>query len=161
MSALEQAPALPAEPQASPADDGAIDVRPIPSWMVADVWPDVIDMLQRAIDRGPGDRLASDYWTALRAADCQLWLILRGRRLVGAFVTEVMAGPRRKLCWIELMAGDGMEAWLPEAEASVATWAREIGCHAVQAWTRKGLVKATRPLGYREIATVIRRRLDT
>jgi hypothetical protein len=137
-----------------------VTIRPVQSALVPDVWPYVEDILDRAIEAGNGDRLASDYLELLCYAKAQLWLVMVERKLTAAVLTEVRIGPRRKTCTVELMAGADLERWFPEADRTITRWAREIGCTAIDCPVRPGLVPFLRKAGFKETHRLTRRRID-
>ena len=113
---------------------------------VADAWPYLFPVLQRALDKASGERTLNDVRKECESGGMQLWF---GGK--SALVTEIVTHPQQKVARMLLCGGrmeDVMDGW-----GEILAWARAEGCEAVEFCGRRGWIKA---LGFREAYTVAR-----
>ena len=104
---------------------------------VPEVRPLVADLVTQALDRSNGAMEAEDVLKALLRRDMQLWMVEDGGAAQAIAVTEVVDHPRRRACFIYLVAGIRREEWL-HYEGVLAAWAREQGCDFMETYARVG-----------------------
>jgi hypothetical protein len=126
-----------------------IEILGVPAIGVARIWPRVVDLIEAAVAEGPRDYEADDYLEACVDARMQLWLISRDGEIAGAAVTHVHTFPRRKVVWVELLAGEDADEWLPALDRELCAARDAIGAEEVRGGWRKGWVRKLAKLGYR------------
>ena len=110
----------------------------IPAPKVPGMWPLVAELVTQALDRSNGAKNADDVLMALMRRDMQLWMANDDAHGVRAIcVTEIVSHPRRKACFIYLVAGIDRQDWIAHEE-ELATWAREQGCGFMETYARVG-----------------------
>lgn len=82
-----------------------------------------------------------------------LWIIPEK----AAFVTEIQQYPQERICMIVLCGGEGMQEWVPDADATLSRYAVSMGCNAMMIVGRRGW-SAVAP-AYRVQDTVMRKQL--
>lgn len=102
---------------------------------VADVWPAVLPLIERGLDRSLGQYAPEDVLAGLLRGEFQLWL-----HPLGIVVTTISVYPQAKVCIILLCAGEQIHKWLPEIE-TIKAWARTHGCSAMRLHGRRGWKK--------------------
>ncbi len=123
----------------------------VPYWDVAQVWPRVATLVQKALERQVEWRL-QDILEQLAAQRMQLWVV--PWRL--ALVTQIQTYPGVRICMVVLCGGDGLQA-NKHLLAEIEAWARGLGCDEMRIQGRAGWARVYPD--YEPIATVMRRRL--
>lgn len=116
----------------------------------------VTPVLQRALERD-GAYEVGDVFIEMIQGFFQVWVINDYQAVA---VTRIQVFPRFKslqICWC---AGDGMKEWLDDLLEVLETYGREMGCSEVEAYGRRGWVRAVAHRDYEETMTVVRKRLD-
>jgi hypothetical protein len=124
----------------------------IPADQVESVWPAVLPFIERALSASPDDYSAEDIRAYLIARDMQLWAAQLDREIKSVCVTQLITRPKKTICSVLYLSGDGMGHWLRYLE-QIKTWARANGANEVRITGRRGWV---RQLGWQEIGTVCR-----
>jgi len=152
--------ALPQEDGEARSDAQGVEVLPVPSMVVREMWRHVAPLIDRSLSKGLGEITADDVMAALLAADMQLWLITKASRQVGAVVTEIVIFPRRKMLNIVAVGGEGAAGWLDAAEEALADWAAEMECSGLLANARHGFAKIGKERGWKRVYTVMHREIN-
>ena len=113
------------------------DLVGVPAAKVLGVWPLVADLVTKALDRSNGAMEAEDVLKALLRRDMQLWVVEGGGKPQAVGVTEIVDHPRKRACFIYLVAGIRREEWL-HYENVLAAWAREQRCDFIETYARVG-----------------------
>lgn len=102
---------------------------------------------------------ADDVIEQAKRADAQLWSYYDGEKFRGVIATRIHTTMAGRLCnlWVcvGLDADDLIDGMLGEIE----TWARSIGCHALEVVGRKGWSRKLEPRGFEKEAVVLVKRL--
>lgn len=136
------------------------DIMGVPSSVVADIWPGVRSLVERAAAKWPCDRNADDYLADLRAADAQLWLVSQYGAMRAVVITKIVNFPQHRVAVVELMSGEGMDDWLGDLDAKLTEWAVAHGCAKLRSGGRRGLTKASAKLGYACVAVLLEKDLS-
>lgn len=124
------------------------------------LWPKVEDILTRAVERNQGEFTLEDIHSGLLSGNLTLWIAYdKEGYLLASAVCEMRLFPKRKICYILLMAGEGFNDW-NWAINCIEDWAKENGADAIAAYTRRGFVRTMWDFGYQEVYTVIQKNLD-
>lgn len=123
-----------------------------PSHQIRDIWPNVKDFVQRALDEG-SDYTLGDVYSMLLRAKAQLWT-WQDPDIEAVMVTAIQQDQKSKFCLLLTMAGTHMAAWKPHLE-DVERWAREHGCSELRIYGRRGWLK----LGFTEDWTRMSKKL--
>jgi len=142
-----------------PAVENAVEVLPVPSMVVREIWKHVSPLIECSLSKGLGEMMAEDVMAALLTADMQLWLVTKGSRQIGAVVTEIVIFPRRKMLNIVALGGEEASCWLDAVEEALATWAAEMECSGLLASARYGFAKIGRERGWKRAYTVMHREI--
>jgi hypothetical protein len=110
---------------------------PVPSWLVARTWPEVVRLADRALAHGGGRYTAEDFFRALVRREMQLWIVREGEQTAGLVITELRNYPRRRCCRYLLLAGRSFDRW-HHLQDEIECWARANGCAAMEMCGRRG-----------------------
>jgi len=137
-----------------------ITVTDINTGDVERLWPKVKGMLQLAVDRNQGEFNLDDIQCGLNSGVMRLWVAYDNdtNEILSAAVCEIRNFPKRRICYIVLMAGEGFDDW-NWAITCIEDWARENGADALAAYTRRGFIKTMKNYGYAEVYSVIQKEL--
>lgn len=136
-----------------------IQVRPVRSGIVPDVWEHVEPMIRAAVAEGPGDETVADVLELIARRDYQLWLVLVDGQCKAAVVTTLANRARRRVCRIVYLGGDGIDQWGVGMVDALAEWARQADCGALEAPGRRGLAAVAKRCGAKAAWTVYRKEL--
>ena len=127
---------------------------PVPTEAVADVWPDVVGLVRKAMLHGDGRYGLSDIFDGLTKGPLELWVAEENRRIVSVAVAEAINYPRMRVCYVGYMAGR-LRDLIAHRAAFEAHYAGR-GCSAIEAWSRKGF---SRVLDYEPKHVLLRKRI--
>lgn len=87
--------------------------------------------------------------------------ILRGEMQLhkfprGFLVTEVKNFHEERVLMVQLLSGECLEEWAPEALARLRECARANNCVAIEALCRRGLEPILKPLGFKKTRVLLR-----
>tara|TARA_R100000008_G_scaffold45173_1_gene26494 strand:- start:857 stop:1384 length:528 start_codon:yes stop_codon:yes gene_type:complete len=108
---------------------------------VEDFWPLVVDHLQKAVPHSEGEVLPEDMLPSLVMGDMQLWFAVEEKKITAAMVTQIIPYPRKKILRILSIGGEGFSRWYKHMP-KVEMFAKTVGCSGIEAWGRKGWLKA-------------------
>lgn len=94
---------------------------------------------------------------AAKHADCQLWSYHDGKTLCGVIATEIKSGPGLKICVVWVCVGLDVLDLVDGVMTEIESWAKSIGCTAMEIVGRPGWQKFVR--GYRRSAVVLEKSL--
>lgn len=134
-------------------------VRGVPHQIVEHMWKFAEPYVKRALDHTHGEISHLDILSRCLNRDIQLWMIYDGQRIVGAGTTEIVMYPQMKVCRIITLAGAEFDGWMHFAHDIIEAWARDQGCDAMEAYTRKGFVPKLHGIGYRHKYSVCHKSL--
>lgn len=124
------------------------------------MWKFAEPYIKRALDHTHGEISHLDLLVRCLERDIQLWMIYDGQRIVGAGTTEIVLYPRMKVCRIITLAGAEFDEWAGYAQDVIGAWAKEQGCEAMEAYTRKGFVPKLQKLGFKHKYSVCHKPLE-
>lgn len=135
-------------------------MRGIPAHLVAPMWHYAEPYVKRALDHTSGELSHDDIKRLCVERDVQLWLVSHGNRAVGAVTTEIVVYPHRKHCRVITLAGSQFAEWINLVDKTLADWALEQGCDALEAHVRRGFVPKLADIGYKHKHSVVVKELD-
>lgn len=141
--------------------ENGYQIRGIPSEMVEGMWRYAEPYIKRALDHTSGELFPEDLKSACQNRTVQLWLIVQENRVVAAITTEIVQYPRRKHCRIITLSGSDAAAWTKPLDEVLMKWAKEQGCHALEAYVRKGYVPKLALLGFKHRYSAVHKMLDS
>lgn len=124
-------------------------VRAIPANLVDRFWTHAEAYIKRALDHTSGEWLPSDIKLGCEHEQIQLWLVTEGSHVVGAITTQIVIYPQKRHCRVITLAGSKAAEWTQLVVTILDDWAKEHGCHAMEAFVRKGYVPILAKYGYK------------
>ncbi len=113
-------------------------VKGIPASQVSKVWAKVRPLIRNGLKRSGGRLSETTVYDALVNGQMRLWIGVRNDEVEMVMVTWIATYPTGFKCLqVVLLAGSRPEAWL-QFEPELEAWAREQGCHRIEAWARPG-----------------------
>lgn len=110
----------------------------IPHDQIDQWWPLVEPFVARGLEYADGKFTTDDIREALKTRDMQLWI---ANTLDSIGITQVVIYPRKKVCLVVMVAGSYLDRWVDEMETTFVAWAKERGCHSIEAFCRPGWEK--------------------
>jgi len=108
---------------------------------VESFWPLVVDHLKKAVPHTEGEIEPADMLPELIRGEMQLWFSVEDRQVTAAMVTQIIPYPRKKVLRILSIGGEGMARWMKHFPM-VEEFAKQTGCSSIEAWGRKGWLRA-------------------
>lgn len=131
-----------------------IPVYGIPTCYVDELWEKVKPIIERAVFDNTDETIESVYGD-LKVGNYHLWVI---GEFDAAAVTQIIERPKRRVAWIQFIAGDNMEKWFDAWLAALELYAENEQCEAIEFAGRKGWLKhAERYPDYKPTKTIFRR----
>ncbi|NIT13982.1 MAG: hypothetical protein GTN99_07015 [Candidatus Dadabacteria bacterium] len=131
-------------------------VTPITFDRVVDYWRHVDHFLVKAISHGQQEFDVYDVLAECIRGNWLLWTIRSEEELLqAAAVTQVVQYHKSRKVRIILLGGFGMKDWLGEFIEELDKYAKNMGCDQIEAFGRKGWVKASKHLGFKEAYTQV------
>lgn len=134
-------------------------LRGIPQQAVEGMWRFAEPFIKRALDHTFGEVSIEDMKRLCLSRDMQLWMVLKGDRVVGAGTTMIIFHPQMKVCRIVALSGADFKAWMDVAHMSIEVWAAEQGCVGIECYVRKGFVQELKEIGYKHQYSVVHKSL--
>jgi hypothetical protein len=106
-------------------------------------------MLTAAAARSSGKYHVADLVLAIKREKMQAWGVERDGEMIATGLTEILICPQKRVCRCIAMQGKGAADWI-HLLAGVETWAKSIGCTAVEPFCPRAWKRWLEPLGYRE-----------
>lgn len=127
------------------------DWAAIPRHLIEQFWPQVEYRIRDALSYSPGHQSAEDIRQGL--VDGSLLLLACESVCV---VIELIEYPRKKALHAVIIAGDGVDAWMPELIEHMEHLAREQGATEISGNGREGWGRYMRKYGFTTYAFVTR-----
>lgn len=141
-----------------------------PSWHIVEVhpkafkevWPQVRDLVLRALKHGAGDTLTEgELIRGLTHGSMQMWAVQQGDGPVtAAMIWQVENHERGKVVQVLAMVGAGYRDYAPEMQRLLMEYAILIGAYTIEASVRDAAVPIVRALGWRRKATLMECPID-
>jgi len=133
----------------------------IPSQEIDEIWEACEPFIDLAYKKGQGEMETQDIYKLCKEAKMQLWVIFNEKnKIKGVGTTEIVIHPRKKVCRIVTLGGNGFDDWI-DTISSIEAWAESQGCHAIETFCRKGFIKKLEHYGYEQTYTVLGKELTT
>jgi len=118
---------------------------------VGEIWPFVRDGVKKAMLHSDSVMDGDDFLPELHEGKVRLWAFISEGKIVGHMVTELVRYPRKSFVRVLTMQCDGGEKGM----TGMSLWAKFVptvedyaamhGCSHLEAYTRKGMVRALEP----------------
>ena len=121
-----------------------IQIVPVPSWGVKEVWPRLDGWIEGAVKRSNGRYTKRHVFEYCESARWQLWMAwdALAKKPIAVIVTQILVNPTGiKALDVIIVTGRGYKKWATLAEQKIEDWARDQGCTISQAIARKGWAK--------------------
>jgi len=122
----------------------------VPPQVVDVVWPQVKEMLERAVETTFGVYDIDSIYSGLRTGEYVLWVVMDETEPVAAITTRVCQYPSGKrglaMDWI---GGKRMAEWLPMAQETIQRYAKDNGCTHLEGYGRKAWGRALQKFGWK------------
>tara|TARA_R100000655_G_scaffold34945_2_gene67937 strand:- start:16457 stop:16885 length:429 start_codon:yes stop_codon:yes gene_type:complete len=133
----------------------------VPPENIEDVWDKCEHFIELGNNKSQEEMTVEDIKEACSNAEMQLWIIYNeGLYCIGAFTTQILDYPNKKVCRIVTLGGKYMDKWLHLIEF-IEDWAIEKGAKHVEMFCRAGFLKKLNKNGYNVIYTVLGKELTT
>ena len=133
---------------------------------VDEVWPFVREGVLKAMAHSDSVMEGEDFYPQLINGKSRLWVFVSEKEVVGHMITEVIRYPRKsfvRVLTMECSGGEkgmlGMELWSKFVPA-VEEYAMFHGCSHLEAYTRRGMVKALEKHGWDNQYNIVTKQIE-
>lgn len=129
--------------------------------MISQVTPESLDycwnkleqQIKRALSHGHGVNTSpEEIYQDLKNQTMFMWVIHDGDEVIAGMIYSIQIFPNKKTLWVEILAGQDMDSWLPELEQRLAEYKEILGADTVEASCRVGLAKRLKNWGVKAIS---------
>ena len=107
------------------------------------VWDECESLIDIALKHSEGELISSDVYEQLMNNTMQLWIAMEHGEVIAAMITQVISYPRKRVLRVITLGGkdgSGLDKWYMFLDM-IEGFALKTGCTALEAWTRKGMVR--------------------
>jgi len=133
---------------------------------VGEVWPFVRDGVEKAMVHSDSVMDGDDFIPELTAGAVRLWVFISDGVIVGHMITQVIRYPRKsfvRVLTMECRGGEhglvGMDLW-SKFVPTVEEYGMMHGCAHLEAYTRKGMVKALEKHGWENQYHIVTKQIE-
>ena len=135
----------------------------VPREAIDIVWPDVINMLNKAVETSKGKYHINDIYEDLTKGFYNLWLIIDDKgedKVVAALTTRLIKYPNRSAMAMDWVGGKRMVEWLPIAMEKLSSFAKDCGCSHLEGYGRKAWIKGLKRYNWKPEYIAYRMEID-
>tara|TARA_R100001460_G_scaffold19492_2_gene40597 strand:- start:836 stop:1264 length:429 start_codon:yes stop_codon:yes gene_type:complete len=135
----------------------------VPREAIDIVWPDVINMLNKAVETSEGKYHINDIYEDLTKGFYNLWLIIDDKgedKVVAALTTRLIKYPNRSAMAMDWVGGKRMAEWLPIAMEKLSSFAKDCGCSHLEGYGRKAWIKVLKRYNWKPEYIAYRMEID-
>jgi hypothetical protein len=122
------------------------------------IWKEVEPFIAKALKHADDKYNLRYVKLSLFKRDMQLWVLEKGKEIVGCVVTQICIYPNSKRLLIFALAGEGFDNWQHHF-ATIKAWAKEEGCESCEIYGRPGWERKLNTMGFEKISTVLKVKL--
>ena len=133
---------------------------------VEEVWPHVREGVQKAMLHSDSVMAGDDFLVELNNGKVRLWVFISEKEIVGHMITELVRYPRKSFVRVLTMYCEGgekgmkgMDLWSQFVPA-VEEYALMHGCSHLEAYTRRGMVRALEPHGWDHTYSIVTKQIE-
>ena len=136
-----------------------IHISGVLSHEVNKIWDKCSKYLELGNDQSQEELSLDDIRELCVEREMQLWVIFDDKdKIYGAGTTQIIEYPNKTVCRIVTLGGIKFKKW-KHTLTTIEEWARQSGCEAVEMFCRKGFKRELRDYEYKEIYTVLGKKL--
>tara|TARA_R110001599_G_scaffold327140_1_gene539883 strand:- start:824 stop:1336 length:513 start_codon:yes stop_codon:yes gene_type:complete len=125
------------------------------------LWPDVEEQLQKAVIRSNGRWTMDVLFNVIANGQQQLWLAFdEEKNIDGVGTTEIINYPNKSMLAIQFLGGGRFNDWVWEMLERFNEFAKESGCHGIEATARQGFWKWLSQDDFKQSYAVYEKRID-
>ena len=135
----------------------------VPREAIDIVWPDVINMLNKAVETSKGKYHINDIYEDLTKGFYNLWLIIDDKgedKVIAALTTRLIKYPNRSAMAMDWVGGKRMAEWLPIAMEKLTSFAKDCGCSHLEGYGRKAWIKVLKRYNWKPEYIAYRMEID-
>lgn len=130
----------------------------MPWYEVPAYWPRVRDWILEALKGRSLVWSEEGLYDACFQRRLDLWVV-NSTDPTAVVITMLEQGVKARVCFVVIVGGHAMEHWIHLTE-ELEDHARRQGCHAIEAWGRKGWGPVMQQFGWQAVSTAFRKTLE-
>ena len=113
-----------------------IRISPIRPEFVDVIWPEVVRMLEPAVETSKGKFAIDDIREEILRGELVLWIIVQDKTPVAFYTTRLIESPGRRAMAMDWLGGSGVLSWRNAALDMMEEHARTNGCQHLEGYGR-------------------------
>lgn len=133
---------------------------------VEEVWSHVRDGVDKAMLHSDSSMAGDDFVPELIEGKVRLWVFISESKIVGHMITELIRYPRKSFVRVLTMYCEGgekglkgMDLWAQFVPV-IEEYAMLHGCSHLEAYTRKGMVRALEPHNWKHEYSIVTKQIE-
>lgn len=118
-----------------------MNVTLVPRDRAHEVWSQVRDYLDPAVERSKGRWTMEHLAIAIASGRSQLWVAYNEDGVFGALTTEIAQYPGKKVLAMHFLGGKEFDLWYGELLAQISRFAKDADCDGLEGVARPGFAK--------------------
>lgn len=131
----------------------------VPTHYCVDVWHEARDFLRPAIDRAGGRWTEEHVLSGLILGQQGLWVVRKPQEIIGAFTTEIVNYPAKRMLSVHFLGGEAIDEWYPNLSKTLVQYARNGGCAGIEINGRAGFWKWFKDDEFERVAVFYERKV--
>lgn len=128
----------------------------VPPLQVDLVWPHVAPLAEKGLKQIRDDSLdVADMRERLLDGRFLLWVAHDAEKIIGALVLNVVERKQGPVLFVVMVAGRRFQEWAPKAQALLQDYMDLIGARKIESYSRVGMEKWMRELGWKKRAVIM------
>ena len=112
-------------------------ISAVPKEAVNVVWADVNRVMQDSVETSNGKFHIDDLYHGIQTGLYSLWVIMEEEKVIAAITTRIIEYPGRKALAMDWLGGSKMKEWLPMAQETMESFAKDNKCTHLECYGRK------------------------
>ena len=112
-------------------------ISAVPKEAVGVVWAGVSRVMQKSVETSRGKYHIDDLYHGIQTGLYVLWVIMEEEKVIAAITTRVINYPGKKAMAMDWLGGSRMKEWLPMAQKTMESFAKDNKCTHLEAYGRK------------------------
>mgnify|MGYP003132250944 FL=1 len=112
-------------------------ISAVPKEALGSVWADVARVMDKSVETSNGKYHIDDLYHGIQNNLYVLWVIMEEEKVIAAITTRIIDYPGKRAMAMDWLGGSRMKEWLPIAQRTMESFAKDNNCTHLEAYGRK------------------------
>ena len=112
-------------------------MTPVPVQYLDSVWPEVEDMISKAVDTTNGKFTTASVYDDIKRKFYILWIIMKDDVILGVLTTRILEYPTKRALAIDWVGGGSMARVLSLTQTTLKKYAKDNNCSHFEGYGRE------------------------